>query len=908
MSATLLAAAMLSSLPAAGVPAVPLPPGVQQVRSVEGITEYRLPNGMQILLAPDASKPTTTVNLVVKVGSKNENSGETGMAHLLEHMMFKGTPTTRNADAEFSRRGIQSNASTSLDRTNYFGTFSANEGTLRWKIGWLADAMIHSFIARKDLDTEMTVVRNEMERGENSPFSILSQRMTAIAYQWHGYGRNTIGARADVENVDIPRLQAFYHLYYQPDNATLVISGRFAPAVALKTIAQTFGRIPAPKRKLPTFYTIDPVQDGDRSVTLRRSGGVPIVAALYHQPAAANPDYAASTLLNLVMADEPSGRLHKALVEKGLAAKIGADDETLHDPGHVMFEAVLEPQQSVDAAREALLSTLEGVADKPVTEEEFERAKTAWLKSWEMGFADAEHLGLDLTEWIAAGDWRLLFLLRDRVSAATRDDVQRVALQTLLRDNRTLGIYVPTPAPHRSPAPQFADLASELKTFKPSAASTEVERFDATPENIEARVKRSQLGNGMRLVLLPKATRGRLVNATLLLRLGDEASLTGRATTARFVAALLDRGTQTLTRAQLQDKFDQLHSQVSIGGAGSEVQVGIISVKEHFDEVLELVADMLQHPALPDDQLEELRRISLTGIEARRMEPGAIVQQQVRRSGQTHPRGHPHYVSSFDEQVEDIRAMQIADLREFHAKFYGTQAASLAVVGDFDAASARAVLQSRLGNWTASQAYHRIPDAFEPRAPASLSANTPDKANANYYAELDFAMTDTDPDYPALLAANQILGGSTNARLWKRIRDKEGLSYGVGSRVAVDHEDNAASWTFNASYAPENRDRLLKAVSEEIKRLLKDGASAAEVSEAREGMQKERTLARSQDATLASQLAALETQQRNYMAVKQIEDASNALTVDQVNAALRRVLAPEHLVTGVAGDFSKPQR
>ncbi len=202
-----------------------------------------LPNGLQVLLAPDDSKPTTTVNLTVRVGSRHEGYGETGMAHLLEHMVFKGTPTTRNAWAEFSKRGLRANGSTWVDRTNYYASFAANDANLRWYLGWEADAMVNSFVARRDLDTEMTVVRNEMEMGENSPGRILFEKTMSAMYQWHNYGKSTIGARADVENVDIGRLQAFYRTYYQPDNATLIVSGQFDPAKVLDWIQQSFGRI-----------------------------------------------------------------------------------------------------------------------------------------------------------------------------------------------------------------------------------------------------------------------------------------------------------------------------------------------------------------------------------------------------------------------------------------------------------------------------------------------------------------------------------------------------------------------------------------------------------------------------------------------------------------------------------------
>lgn len=229
------------------------------------------------------------------VGSRNENYGQTGMAHLLEHMLFKGTSTTRNAMGEFSRRGLQANGSTSSDRTNYFASFAANPDTLKWYLGWQADAMVNSLIAKEDLDSEMTVVRNEMESGENSPFRILMQKMQAAAFQWHSYGKNTIGARSDVENVDIGQLRAFYHQYYQPDNAVLIVAGKFDPQATLADIESTLGKLPKPDRQLPPEYTVEPAQDGERAVTLRRTGGTPLVAAMYHIPPPAAPTSCRST-------------------------------------------------------------------------------------------------------------------------------------------------------------------------------------------------------------------------------------------------------------------------------------------------------------------------------------------------------------------------------------------------------------------------------------------------------------------------------------------------------------------------------------------------------------------------------------------------------------------------------------
>ncbi|MGB0515196.1 MAG: M16 family metallopeptidase, partial [Wenzhouxiangellaceae bacterium] len=267
------------------------------VTEVEGISEYRLDNGMKVLLMPDASRPTTTVNVTYFVGSKHESYGETGMAHLLEHLVFMGTPNHEDIKKEISERGGFANGTTWWERTNYFQTLPAGEENLEWSLRMEADRMVNSFIAKEDLDSEMTVVRNEFEIGENNPFRVLLQRVMGAAYDWHGYGRSTIGARSDLENVPIERLQRFYRQYYQPDNAMVVISGKFEPERALALVEQYFGAIPTPERtldnKLWETYTRDPAQDGPREVTVRRSGGVPTLMLAYHIPSALHDDFAA---------------------------------------------------------------------------------------------------------------------------------------------------------------------------------------------------------------------------------------------------------------------------------------------------------------------------------------------------------------------------------------------------------------------------------------------------------------------------------------------------------------------------------------------------------------------------------------------------------------------------------------
>ncbi|HEY6331579.1 MAG TPA: pitrilysin family protein, partial [Blastocatellia bacterium] len=338
----------------------PLPKGVEFVTTVEGLTEYRLANGLEVVLFPDQSKPTTTVNVTYMVGSRFENYGETGMAHLLEHMMFKGSTNHTNIPLELTAHGARPNGTTSFDRTNYFETFPSNDANLDWAIKLESDRMVNSFIAKKDLDSEMTVVRNEYELGENSPTGVAYKRLHSAAYEWHNYAKLPIGNRSDIENVPIDRLQAFYHKYYQPDNAVLMVTGKFDPARVLALVAASFGSIPRPARVLPTIYTVEPTQDGERSVVIRRTGDSQIVMAGYHVPAASNQDSAALDVLSDILTDAPSGRLYKALVEPKLAASVSGFTEEQHDPGLTTFYAEVRKDEPLDPAKEALLKTVEG--------------------------------------------------------------------------------------------------------------------------------------------------------------------------------------------------------------------------------------------------------------------------------------------------------------------------------------------------------------------------------------------------------------------------------------------------------------------------------------------------------------------------------------------------------------------
>ncbi|HET7526710.1 MAG TPA: pitrilysin family protein, partial [Burkholderiaceae bacterium] len=876
------------------------------VSAVEGITEYRLANGLQVLLAPDDSKPTTTVNVTYRVGSRNENYGETGMAHLLEHMLFKGTPTHREVWAEFSKRGLRANGTTWVDRTNYFASFSANDDNLRWYLGWQADAMVNSFIARKDLDSEMTVVRNEMEMGENDPGRILFEKTLAAMFQWHNYGKSTIGARSDVENVDISHLQAFYRLYYQPDNATLIVSGKFDPARAMGWIEQSFGRIPKPKRTLPRLYTIDPVQDGERTVTLRRVGGVAQVLLGYHVPAGPDPDFPATELISLIVGDSPSGRAHKRLVEGGLASAVFAESLAMADPGVALFGAQFSAGQDPARGAQELINVIEGLASEPITDEEFKRAQTKWLKSWEQQYSNPETIGLVLSETVAQGDWRLLFLDRDRVQALTREAVQRFAQQWLVTSNRTLATYVPTDKPVRAPQPQEVDVAAQMKTFKPQASAAAVAAFDSSPANIDAKTQRFALPSGMKVALLPKPTRGETVRISMSMRLGSERSLTGLREVSELTAAMIDKGGAGLSRVQIQDRLDALKSELQVSSGGDEVRVVMRSRRDTVADAVTLLAQLLRTPSFPATALDEIKRQAAADIQAQRDDPQAIVANGLARRGDPYPRGDVRHARSFDERLEDTQAVTLERVKDFHARFYGSAQATFAAVGDFDAEALRRALTTGFGDWVASEPVARVLRPSYAMEPGREVIRTPDKQNATLGVELHLPLSDSDAVYPALMLANFMLGSGGDSRLFKRIREREGLSYSVYSALDWGDLDAHTLWYGGAIFAPSNGAKVEQAFRDELAKAVKDGFSEQEVASAKSALVNFRRLARAQDDRLAQALQRNLDLDRTFAFAGRVDAALGALQAGPVSQALRAQLKPEQMAFMLAGDFKQP--
>jgi zinc protease len=894
--AALLASTALSFV-ADDAAAQKLPQGMTQVTSVEGITEYRLDNGLKVLLFPDTSKPTAVVNITYLVGSRHENYGETGMAHLLEHLMFKGAPKHRDIVQEFTKRGMRFNGTTALDRTNYFELFQAGDDNLKWALEMEADRMVNSFIARTDLDSEMTVVRNEFENGENSPFSVMTKRMQSVAYDWHSYGRATIGNRSDIENVDIAHLQAFYHTYYRPDNAVLLVAGKFDTAKTLQWIHDTFGKIAKPKQELPKFWTTEPAQDGERQFTVRRKGDTQIVMVAYKIPSGLHPDSDAMSFVSEILGDTPNGRLHKQLVETGKAAQVFAYGMTGYAPGLQIIGAIVKNGEAIEPVRDALVAAVENFYKKPPTKEEMDRVRINDINSIERTLNDHERIGVALSEAIALGDWRLFFHDRDVIGSMTAERVMEAAQKYFKRDNRVVGLFLPEDNPQRVDVPAAPSVAEVMKDFKAKEQGSVAEAFDPSQANIDKRTQHMKVG-GIDLALLPKKTRGETVQVAIDLHWGDEKSLFGKQIVASMTRAMLTRGNTKYTRQQLADEFAKL----KIAGDIYRFQ----TTRENLPAALRLMAQVLKEPTFPADEFEQLRKQTIVSVEAARHEPPTIAGQALAQHFNRYPKGDWRAPMTIDEQIAALKAVTLDEVKAYHKTFYGASKGEMAIVGDFDAAAIAKVIEEQFAGWKSPVPYTRIAEQYFDIPATRLDLDAPDKENGFYLARLNVEMRDDAPDYPALVVANYLFGdGGLHSRLMDRIRQKDGLSYGSQSALQIGALDPDGRFVIHAIAAPQNLARLEAAIKEELARAVKEGFTADEVARAKSGIMQQRLQTRAQDANVASGWTNFLYLNRTWAWSKQIEDKINALTVEQVNAAFRKAIDPSKLTVVIAGDHTK---
>jgi zinc protease len=877
----------------------------EYVTSVEGVKEYRLSNGLQILLIPDPSQTNVVVNVVYHVGSRYEGYGETGMAHLLEHMMFRPSKKFGSIKQTIANKGAFANGQTSYDRTDYYEILPASDSNLNWALDMESDRMVNSLMRKDDLQKEFTVVRNEFESGENYPDNILRERVVATMYLWHNYGKSPIGSKEDIERVPITSLAAFYRKYYQPDNATLIIAGKFDEKKTLALAGSYFGKIPRPARVLVQPYTVEPPQDGERYVELRRNGDIPYIGIAFHTPAFSDKDYAANDAVVEVLTNNPSGYFYKQLVDTKLATKEYGYGMNLFDPGFTYFGVTVPKDKSLDSAKAAFLAAADRLSTLTITQEELDRAKNTLKKEISDLLDNTVNFSLGLADIIGDGDWRLIYLYRDRVDELTLADVQACLKKYYLTSNRTVGVFIPDKSAERVVVPERADVAALVKGYKGRAVVAGTVTFEATIPNIKKSTEYGSAAGGMKYALLKKPAKGDKIYANFILKVGDESSLTGKNVIPGLTAAMLNKGTTSRSKKDINDQLDKLKSSISFNGGGSSININVVTDKENCMATLDLLADILLHPVFDSGEFGKLLVDREADIDENRTNPQFVAVITYRQKMSAYSKGHPLYPETLEEQMTDLKSVQLADIRAFYHDFYGADHGYVTFVGDIDGAAIKGWLDKSLGTWKSGKPFARIEEKSVDVPGGTQSITIADKKNAILYGGINLSIKETDPDYPALDMANEMLGGGAfiSSRIADRLRENEGMSYGAGTFVTASYEYPVATWGVYAIFNPMYKNRLDSAFKDELNKALTGGFKVDELKKAVGAWLGSRNTMLGLDEFLVARMENYLEEGKDLSFDTGYEEKVKALTVDQVNAALKKYVSPDKITLIYAGDF-----
>ncbi len=927
------------------------------VRELGDVREYSLPNGLQVLLLKDTQRPAMSVNITYRVGSRHEGLGEYGSAHLLEHMLFKpvgagATPKYKDSKTDMQALGMRWNGTTSYDRTNYFANFVTGDGKqterIDYMIGWLAAMMTQARFTPEDLKSEMTVVRNEFERGDNEAGRILGDRMRSAAYTTHGYGHPVIGTRADIENVPHARLFEFYKLHYRPDNATLIIAGDFNPDEVKVRIAREFGSIAKPATALPQTYSNEPPQEGEKQVILRRTGGLASAAVAYHGPAGPAREAIAATLLATTIGQE-GGPLAKALTLKQLAVTEWAYYRGQREPSQIWGGIGLPERAATDTDAQYEIKALSSAAAlakvmevyRP-TAAELEIARGSIQAGQRAMFRNSEAMAYSLSEAVAGGDWRLLWMQRDLLAQITLDEVHKIATTYLLPNNRTSGLFLPVAVGStQAKAPlTLAPSAASMEQLIVSAINTVAPRADSMPASAskdsqnkdlpiipvkkdatsftithEAMAKHSQTGRltvngqpGLKLAVMTRQSKDDRVQGTLRLRWGTLDSVNGSSVLASMLGANIPDGmaasgsSPTMDAQQIQAHLQKLDCSIRFSSGAGVLSASLEFPAQNAAAVLSFLNDLLRRPSFDNAVFERNQRAMIAAYQPIKSNPNNVAGNFLERNHRMqYKAGDPREVRLIEETERQTREANAAQLKAYWQRFAGAQHGEFVLSGPLELSAIQPMLQNLWGDWASSEPHTRwVSEHSVPTGDAFSKLQVAEKANATYTARIAFPLDQRHPDFAPLLAGMEMM---SRLGLFQRVREQDGISYGVSSSLDAPWDGNAASININASFAPQNLDRLRAAIKEVLQQTREKGYSFIEVGFAKSAIAARRKDRLTQPANAIDTIAFNLREDRALDANKEFDERYEKLDAAAVNAALKKYLDVALLREVVAGTF-----
>jgi len=910
--------AVMSALTLTSLSAMAQSNQFEKVREMGGIEEYKLTkNGLTVLLKEDHSAPVATVMITYLVGSRNEVTGTTGSTHLLEHLMFKGTTNFNKAKGNdvtdvLQNLGAQMNATTWLDRTNYYENLPSEHMELAIQIE--ADRMKNLLLLDEDRQPEMTVVRNEFERGENSPYSALNKAMTQAAIVAHPYHHSTIGWRSDIENVTIEKLREFYETYYWPDNATLTLIGDFKKADAFEYIEKHFGGITKSPNPIPQVYTEEPDQEGERRVIVRRSGQLGVVGMAFRAPEGKHDDAYALNILSDILSSGKSSRLYKKLVDNGLTTSASASYYLMRDPYLFSLYGFLTPGTKHEDVEAKFWEELENVKENGVTEEEVQRAITQNLASETFRRDGAFSIASSINEWIAMGDWTYYVTFAENLKKVTPEDVKRVAEKYLNEDQLTIGYFIPKQAKGGQKSSMKPGLMDEENAMeeKPGLSyyrNPELFEFEGTDsENLGAAAAKTSISKSIKMkkingieVYMKEMAVENVVTIRGSFPAGDAFSPKTNGMIADMTAGMLDKGTTKQDKFAIAQKLESLGAYLNFSTDNMLVNFSGRMLKKDVPTVMGILAEQLRMPAFSEEELEKYKKQQIGGLQRTLENTNAMA--SIAYSQAVYPKDHPNYVKSVEESIEEVKAVTVADLKAFHSKHYGPKNMILVVTGDVDQkeiANSLAVFKG----WKGGVSLPKISKADAVKKSENVVFEMEDKTSVTLLLGATTGLSYNDKDRVALYVGNYILGGNFAARLMSIVRDKEGLTYGIYSSLSGDSFVDG-SWTISGTFSPALLDKGYASTMRELKRFYDEGISEEELNNKKSTITGQFKISLSTTGGMANNIHTMISRGRKLSYLDDYTEMINKLSAKEVNAAIKQYMNPDHIIVVKAGTLPK---
>ena len=877
------------------------------VKSSGGIDEYRCTlNDLSVLLMEEHSAPVATFMVTYHVGSRNEAIGHTGSTHLLEHMMFKGSKNFNKEKGDsiwtvLQDVGAQVNATTSMDRTNYFELLPSEH--LGRTIAIEADRMRNLFIKDEERKTEMTVVRNEFERGENDPFDTLNKNIWATAYQAHPYHHNTIGWRSDIEGVSTERLREFYETYYWPNNATVTIVGDFKKDEALQMILDNYGVIPKSLHVIPEMYTTEPEQEGARRFVIKRSGQMGIVGIAHKTPEGLHEDNYAIQILSRILGDGKSSRFYKKIVDKGLATSVSMWDYSLRDNGLLITYIFLTPDTKHEDVEKSILDEYDLVKEKGVTDKEVARAK-GQIRAEQAYSRDGSYsVASNLNEAIATGDWTYYTNYLENIKKVTKEDIKRVVDTYLVEDKSTTGYFIPlTGSGGGGGGKQNYAKAhhSYNYTSMPEENSGSKVLSDA---KIADRIVEQALNNGIRLLTMKTGVKDVVTIAGSFLG-GDIYSPQANMMIADLTASMLDKGTINKSKFEISDKLETVSASISFSSGQQNVRFNAKCLKGDVPLVLGLLAEQLREPAFNKEDLKTLKTRLVGNLKrdkenTQKQAGGAFLRK-------LYPKDHPNFSYKIDDRIKMVNYIDSASLKNFHKTYYGLGNMTIVAVGDVNGEEFSAEISKVFNGWKTSPLEKKESSFTANQISAESEYVTiRDKTSADIYIGLPIGIDRNHDDYYPLMFGTYILGGNFSARLMQTVRDEQGLTYNIQSWVGGVDNGNDGYWLIGGSFAPTMVDKGRDAAIEQLNKWLVGGVTQAEVDAKKSTITGSYKVGLATTRGLAGQILTNAERGRPNSYLDDFPKLINALTVDQVNNVIQKYINNEKLIFIAAGSLDK---